>query len=388
MEYSVGSLADLISGSNTPDKPKVIAKKIKKEIYDAENTDAVSIQENSTKKVKKEKKVKLTNIKVKKEKKNKSTKRKLTTDDEHKEDNDSSEIPKKRFRLNKSGAELRIENKVKEEKQEHDPEEEKHTVFVGNVPITAKRKQLTKFFSKYGEVQAVWLRGITPKDPRVPKKVAAMKKDFHPLRKSLFAYIKFATPEQAVKATAANGEIFNDHHLRVTLSNDKSGHDESRTIFIGNLSFSAEEEDLWKLFEPCGPISSVRIVRNSKTGMGIGIAYIKFQDSDGVQLAMQMEDVQLNKRPLRISLCNQNQAKKNKYRNQQKPIKKLGRPSITKKNGTGDIADNADTEQKPKHVIGKFQGMKIAEKKKKNKLDKGQLRKKQLAKKIAPKSLN
>lgn len=77
---------------------------------------------------------------------------------------------------------------------------------------------------------------------------------------------------------------------------------------------------MWKLFESCGPISHVRIVRDPRTGMGKGFGYVNFKDSDSVQLALEMENVKLDNRELRISLSNLNTARKNKKKNVNKKV--------------------------------------------------------------------
>lgn len=40
---------------------------------------------------------------------------------------------------------------------------------------------------------------------------------------------------------------------------------------------AAEEDDLWKMFESCGKISGIRLVRDRRTGVGKGFAYINFE---------------------------------------------------------------------------------------------------------------
>lgn len=77
----------------------------------------------------------------------------------------------------------------------------------------------------------------------------------------------------------------------------------------------AEEDDLWRLFESCGEIESVRIVRDKVTGVGRGFGYINFKTSDAVPLALEMENVKFKDRELRISVCNIRAAKKNKKNN-------------------------------------------------------------------------
>lgn len=84
----------------------------------------------------------------------------------------------------------------------------------------------------------------------------------------------------------------------------------------------ATEDELWKLFEDCGPISHVRIIRDTYSGMGKGFAFVNFKDSDAVQLALEMEDVKLRNRELRITLCNSSVAKKNNKTNKRKEVNK------------------------------------------------------------------
>lgn len=74
----------------------------------------------------------------------------------------------------------------------------------------------------------------------------------------------------------------------------------------------AEEEELWQLFEPCGKISSVRLIRDAATGIGKGFGYINFENSDSVELALQMENPTLKGRELRVSICNATMEKKKK----------------------------------------------------------------------------
>lgn len=84
-----------------------------------------------------------------------------------------------------------------------------------------------------------------------------------------------------------------------------------QTCLINGV-IDAEEEELWQLFEPCGKISSVRLIRDAITGIGKGFGYINFEDSDAVELALQMESPTLKGRVLRVSVCNANMDKKKK----------------------------------------------------------------------------
>lgn len=49
---------------------------------------------------------------------------------------------------------------------------------------------------------------------------------------------RFFTEDDAKKAVEANGQIYMDHHLRVSICKSTEKHDEDRAIFVGNLPLS------------------------------------------------------------------------------------------------------------------------------------------------------
>ncbi|XP_068894351.1 RNA-binding protein 34 isoform X2 [Tenebrio molitor] len=344
MDYSIGSLSDLITGSNTPNKKKVVKKQIA-----AESNQVVSEESQMDTSVEKS-----------------GTKRKLQDNDD--ENGSVGEVG------STENGERPVKLKKRNRKNRDDPESLSRTIFVGNVPIGSESKNLVAFFKKYGKVESARIRGVPVADPKTPKKVAFIKKKFHPQRKSVFAFVRFEQREDAVKATEADGVIYEDHHLRIHLCVGTEKPDENKAIFVGNLSFSAEEDDLWQLFEPCGAISSVRIVRDNRTGRGKGFGYVNFQDSDSVTLALEMENVKLKERELRISNCNINAAKKNKN-NKVKKIRKPGKPKIEKKViKTKDEVHGKQENGEPKNKS--FQGVKFVAKKKIQKPGKPKIEKK------------
>ncbi|CAH1164550.1 unnamed protein product [Phaedon cochleariae] len=400
MDYTVGSLADLISGSNTPNKPQVIKKKIKRKSVPLDQTpqDAgPTISKKKSKTVKSEDVLvsESPNASLKSEKKKK--KRKLDDTDMDLVDSGAEEdvgIPEKKPKLtqNDQNAERRVKKKLKEEKKVENPEELARTIFVGNVPIKTNKKKVRRHFKKYGPIESLRFRGIPVADPKTSKKVAAIKKEFHPDRSNVYCYIRFINKEDALKAEEANGSLYEDHHIRVHCCGNKEKPDESKAIFVGNLSFDAEEDELWKVFESCGPIAHVRIIRDSYTGMGKGFGYVNFRNSDAVQMALEMENVKLKDRELRISLSNLSTAKKNKNKNKNKVITKAGKPKPRKPFGRkrdsnpGDSADGDHRPERPNwgnHNKG-FQGAKFTDNKKKFKMNKGVLEKNRKIKKIAP----
>jgi len=63
-------------------------------------------------------------------------------------------------------------------------------------------------------------------------------------------------------------------HLRVDVEGEKEGHDFDSTIFIGNLPWVLDEEDLRHHFEECGKILNIRLIRDKVNFIGKGIGYI------------------------------------------------------------------------------------------------------------------
>jgi nucleolar protein 12 len=135
----------------------------------------------------------------------------------------------------------RLKNKKKREvlseNEDVIKEHNTRTIFVGNVPHDITAKKLKKLFEKYGRVESLRLRCPPLADPRVPKKVAVIKRDFHPERNSMHAFIRFVDVESAHKALVFNGTVFQDHHIRVDMASRKTDHDQKKAVFLGNVPF-------------------------------------------------------------------------------------------------------------------------------------------------------
>ena len=62
-------------------------------------------------------------------------------------------------------------------------------------------------------------------------------------------------------------------------SSSDSKYSNDRTIYIQGLPFSATEDDVRKLFEPCGKIDSIRLPKWHDSGRIKGYGHIEYQDS-------------------------------------------------------------------------------------------------------------
>lgn len=94
----------------------------------------------------------------------------------------------------------------------------------------------------------------------------------------------------------------NDNKDKTTMasSTEKVDHD-ALSIYIGNVDYTATEEELRNTFINCGDIVRVTIIKNMKTGHPKGAAFIEFKDKDGVQAAMGLNGREVKGRPLIVT---------------------------------------------------------------------------------------
>ncbi|CAD0205386.1 unnamed protein product [Chrysodeixis includens] len=208
-----------------------------------------------------------------------------------------------------------VAKKEKPKNEEVNTEEEvKRTLFVGNVPYSAKcKKEIKKIFNKHGQIETIRIRTVPIKDGRYTPKLALIKNELHPERTTVNVYIKYVDAESVDKALSENNTVLNEHHLRVSRSASTGAeHDPRCSVFIGNLPFAMEDDALRAKFHKCGAIESVRIIRDKKTNAGKGFGYVNFESKDGVELALALteEDLTVKNRILRVKRCTQGTDKK------------------------------------------------------------------------------
>lgn len=127
-----------------------------------------------------------------------------------------------------------------------------------------------------------------------------IKRHFHESQVSIIAYVRFKAEESAIAALSANNKILNGRHLQVDRASGNRKIDPKCSVFIGNLPFDANEEEVRDIFLDCGAIENVRIVRDKELGSGKGFGYVNFQSPDAVELALKMSGTPLRKRQLRV----------------------------------------------------------------------------------------
>lgn len=153
------------------------------------------------------------------------------------------------------------------------------------------------------KVESIRFRSTAFAGTALPKKAAFAKKELlDATTRSTNAYVVYSTAYAAREAVKRlNGSVVLDRHLRVDGVAHPSKIDHRRCVFVGNLGFvddesvldqdsenkkkrnkvpSDIEEGLWRQFGKAGSVESVRVVRDEKTRVGKGFAYVQFHVSD------------------------------------------------------------------------------------------------------------
>ncbi|KAL6769968.1 hypothetical protein ACKKBG_A33070 [Auxenochlorella protothecoides x Auxenochlorella symbiontica] len=237
------------------------------------------------------------------------------------------------------------------------------TVFVGNLPASASRKSLKRLFSRLlrsledwgkevppqtlatqaarlthlrlvipasrcscGAVESVRLRSLAIKqDLKMPRKSALLAGELDKDRASGHAYVVFEDEASLPAALALNMMEHEGRHLRVdraaanrsvqsagggpSVSKEEGVvYDPTRSVFAGNLPRSVEDEDVIRFFSD-GSISSelrtgieaVRVVRDRKTTLGKGIAFILYKTRSAARSAVLLDGHELGGRKIRVT---------------------------------------------------------------------------------------
>jgi len=152
-------------------------------------------------------------------------------------------------------------------------------------------------------IESIRFRSVAFSTRGQPKRAAYITKSLmDATTKSTNAYVVYSTAAAARKAvTELNGTVVLGRHLRVDGVAHPSMVDHRRCVFVGNLGFVDDEsrvrgeddnddtgkkkkkppadveEGLWRAFgKEAGKVENVRVVRDPKTRVGKGFAYVQF----------------------------------------------------------------------------------------------------------------
>lgn len=75
----------------------------------------------------------------------------------------------------------------------------------------------------------------------------------------------------------------------------------TKRIYVGNLPYSATEEEVRGLFEAHGEVKSVDILMDRMTGRPRGFGFVEMEDASAMQAIEKLNGTPLGGRPLRIN---------------------------------------------------------------------------------------
>ncbi|KAF0683882.1 Aste57867_24108 [Aphanomyces stellatus] len=197
-----------------------------------------------------------------------------------------------------------------------DIEKDARTIFIGNVSLEATIADIKKHFLACGKIESVRLRSVPVAGCKVDKngkqnlvkKVCANKKIFVDGRDSCNAYLVFVDHTSVDAALALNGSEFCSKVIRVdrkTVSMDAK-----RSVFVGNVAFTATDDDVRKHFEKAlrdgddtPVVESVRLIRDKTTHLGKGFGYVLLRDVSTAAKALALNGQKMGKRELRVTVC-------------------------------------------------------------------------------------
>ena len=72
-------------------------------------------------------------------------------------------------------------------------------------------------------------------------------------------------------------------------------------LYVGNLPWTASEDDIRELFSPIGTIESVALITDRETGRSRGFAFVEMDRADANKAISQLNGQDFGGRPLRVN---------------------------------------------------------------------------------------
>jgi len=83
---------------------------------------------------------------------------------------------------------------------------------------------------------------------------------------------------------------------------DAPGKDVIVKIYVGNLSYSTDDEGLMQLFQQHGTVASANVVKDRDTGQSRGFGFVEMDNDDEARKAIEsLDGTQLDGRTLRVN---------------------------------------------------------------------------------------
>lgn len=86
-------------------------------------------------------------------------------------------------------------------------------------------------------------------------------------------------------------------------------------IYVGNLNYRLQEDELVDMFSEFGPVESAKIVTDRDTGRSKGFGFVTMGDSESGQAAIDaLDGREFSGRALRVNEAREREPKQNNFR--------------------------------------------------------------------------
>ena len=78
-----------------------------------------------------------------------------------------------------------------------------------------------------------------------------------------------------------------------------------KRIFVGNLSYSAKEDEVAELFSQFGEVHSVKFINDRETGRFRGFGFVEMDEEPAVEAIEKLNDTTFGGRTIRVNEANE-----------------------------------------------------------------------------------
>ena len=164
-----------------------------------------------------------------------------------------------------------------------------HKIFIKGLPWVTEESKVRDFFKSCGKIKSVEF----PVDADG--------------RASGTAYVAFSARSEVDKALELDGQIWPGTERWLKILDGKSAIRVSTTkpegcdtVFVGNLPFDVEEDQLRELFASCGEVASIRFATAPEDGSFKGFGHVSFADGSSTDSAVKLSGTNINGRNIRV----------------------------------------------------------------------------------------
>lgn len=87
--------------------------------------------------------------------------------------------------------------------------------------------------------------------------------------------------------------------------NDEDELTEGTTLYVGNLSYKANESDVKELFEQYGHVNSVRLMKDKRTGKRRGFGFVEVSEEDADPMITALNESEYMQRTIKVRVANE-----------------------------------------------------------------------------------